>query len=85
MNERIQELKQQANEYTNSRVDGPSPIWFECFNEKFAELIVQECMGFCKEVESDMDGLPTEEMRDIGSMGAKFCYEQIKEYFGVEE
>lgn len=43
MNERIKELAEQANEYTNSRVAGPSPIWFECFNEKFAELIILEC------------------------------------------
>jgi hypothetical protein len=43
MNERIRELVRQANEYTNSRVDGPSPIWFECFNKKFAELIVRAC------------------------------------------
>jgi hypothetical protein len=87
MNKRIRLLAEQAGFF-------PVPDDTECDweyraenarYEKFAELIVRECMGFCKEVESDMDGLPTKEMRDIGSMGAKFCYDQIKEHFGVEE
>lgn len=43
MNNRIKELAEHANEYANSRLEGPSPIWFTCFNEKFAELIALEC------------------------------------------
>jgi hypothetical protein len=89
MNERIKELAEQAKiQFTYDPTEKPIRAFAECWEdelEKFAELIVRECMGFCKEVESDMDGLPTKEMRDIGSMGAKFCYGQIKEHFGVEE
>jgi hypothetical protein len=85
MNKRILKLKNQAAEYANEVFEYHGKDYREIVMEKFAELIVRECMGFCKEVESDMDGLPTKEMRDIGSMGAKFCYDQIKEHFGVEE
>ena len=57
MNERIRELALQAGEYTNSvytppvRSKTPGKIWedghidwHELYNEKFAELIVQECI-----------------------------------------
>ena len=75
MNERIQEFRRQANEYTNSRVDGPSPIWFECFDKKFADLIVRECMavGFNAVYNAEDDS------------NAIAVYKEIKEHFGVEE
>ena len=57
MNERIIQLAEQANEYTNSRVNGPSPIWFECFNKKFAELIVKECASLVVDDDNAYDML----------------------------
>ena len=46
MNERIQELAEQAKQYANSMY--PSgldiPKWGPVYHEKFAELIVQETM-----------------------------------------
>lgn len=57
MNDRIRELAGQAGEYTNSvyqppvRSKTPGKIWedghvgwHEIFNQKFAELIIQECV-----------------------------------------
>ena len=60
MNERIQELIKQAGEYVNSvytppvRSKTPGKIWEDGhigwntqFNEKLAELIIQECIDCC--------------------------------------
>jgi hypothetical protein len=63
MNERIRELAEQCTSYNNS--DG----WlFD--KEKFAELIVQECVG----------------VADHSNVNGKSIIGQrIKEHFGVEE
>jgi hypothetical protein len=72
MNERIRELAEQAYEYSNiPNSDG-------VFNkEKFAELIVLECVAICQ----DVDG---EDNIDARS-GRQDCAVEIKEHFGVEE
>jgi hypothetical protein len=44
MNERIQELAYQAEDYADIMVDGGSEF-HPVFVKKFAELIVQECMN----------------------------------------
>jgi len=50
--------------------------------EKFAELIIRECMQCCTNVEEDRElSNYAGGFRD----GALLCREQIKEYFGVEE
>ena len=62
MNERIQELAEQAGEYVNEvyippvRSKTPGKIWEDGhvdwhtqFNQKFAELIIQECAEICLE------------------------------------
>lgn len=43
MNQRIKLLAEQAKEHANSYDDAGTPIWFQFYNEKFAQLIVQEC------------------------------------------
>jgi hypothetical protein len=61
MNERIQELAEQAGDYVNEvytppvRSKTPGKIWEDGhidwhtqFNQKFAELIVKECAGIAK-------------------------------------
>ena len=65
MNERIKELKEHAGwvYVGNSRVPDM---------EKFAELIVRECMTLCEDVTERNDP-------------AIACYYEIKKYFGVEE
>ena len=43
MNERIRQLAEQAKDHANTYDDTGTPIWFQMYNEKFAELIVREC------------------------------------------
>ena len=46
MNERIQELADQAQQY--AEYSTPQGLeWFDTFKEKFAELIALECAGLC--------------------------------------
>ena len=89
MNERIKQLAEQAGEYVNSvytppvRSKTPGKIWEDGhigwhtqFNEKFAELIVQECI----------DTLSKRFMGDLNreDMEIRRCIEDVKKCFGVE-
>ena len=83
MNEQIKKLANQAgfvlwkNESWNP---GDTVDWscrYDDELEKFAELIVQECVGICR----DIDG---EDNIDAKS-GRQDCAVEIKEHFGVEE
>ena len=49
--------------------------------EKFAELIVRECIGCCESVISD----PVPEGVDTWLNGGEQCIQEIKQHFGVEE
>jgi len=49
--------------------------------EKFAELIVRECIGCCEQVISD----PVPESVDTWLNGGSQCIVEIKAHFGVEE
>jgi len=64
MNERIRELAEQAN----NDVSG-NAFSMARYNEKFAELIVRECIRLCDQVDL---------------VGADDCIDNIKEHFGVE-
>ena len=47
MNERIRQLAEQADEYADTKLQMPGeyhPDWHDVREEKFAELIVQECV-----------------------------------------
>ena len=70
MNERIRELAEQAGFYKYGD-------HFEEIIEKFAELIVSECVAICQ----DIDG---EDNIDARS-GRQDCAVEIREHFGVEE
>ena len=104
MNERIQKLALQAGEYVNSvytppvRSKTPGKIWEDGhidwhpqFNEKFAELIVKECInreellgaiarGWCSEKNSHKTMDP-----DLAVAIFDEVERQIKQHFGVEE
>ena len=67
MNEQIKELAFKANK----DLDGNVPIGFA---EKFAELIVKECMAQCADNGSN----------DEWDKGVRWAVAQIKEHFGVE-
>ena len=47
--------------------------------EKFAELIVKECIGCCEQVISD----PVPESVDTWLNGGEQCIQEIKEHFGL--
>ena len=89
MNERIQKLALLAGEYVNSvyttpvRSKTPGKIWEDGhidwhpqFNEKFAELIVRECLDIAQD-RAAFDGFPPNDVNHI--------IDEIKEHFGVEE
>ena len=69
MNERIQELAYEAEDYADSIVDQGGEF-HPAYTKKFAELIVRQCIRLCDQV-------------DI--VGADECIDNIKEHFGVKE
>ena len=72
MNERIKQLAEQAG-MGHERWNTTSQ--FESFLEKFAELIVRECMDVVRDISQEYDG---------GSTVVNAA-DEIKEHFGVEE
>ena len=72
MNERIQELiKQATKHYPATESSGE----FSTFDkEKFAELIVRECIQVCKSRVGNSDY----------NTGRMHCVSDLKEHFGVE-
>jgi hypothetical protein len=77
MNTRIQEIALQCGAW-NQVYDQKLLKVNEYFNyEKFAELIVKECVAICQ----DVDG---EDNIDARS-GRQDCAVEIREHFGVEE
>ena len=71
MNERIRELEGDANDYADAHWERKCPQWHQFYTEKFAELIVKECIGIVKQgwINPDEDVIA----------------EEIKQHFGVEE
>jgi hypothetical protein len=79
MNERIRQLAEKANiEFTYDPTETPVRAFVECWEddlEKFAELIVKECMDIAKYHTPD-----TEECEYTW-----LIHDKIKEHFGVEQ
>lgn len=48
MNEQIKQIIKQAEEYADSYWDRYDSSWFQYYNEKLAELIVEECSIVCE-------------------------------------
>ena len=71
MNEKIQELSEQAEKYADDNFRG-EPTWSEAFESKFAELIIRECLGIC------------EELGDKG-MDGHYCADKILKHFRVDQ
>jgi hypothetical protein len=78
MNERIRELAEQAQKVAYYTDGGYTPI-MTLDQEKFAELIVQECV-IRAEREWIRNGSGTEHNQAVSKV-----IESIKEHFGVEE
>ena len=73
MNERIKELAHEAGLPTYNPDGIPTKL------EKFAELIVRECIGCCEQVISD----PVPKTVDTWLNGGEQCIQEIKEHFGL--
>ena len=73
MNERIRELEMQADEWSkyNYTWTPTGNNWVEVYMEKFALLIIQECIGMADEFEIEVN--------------RSGLVDRIKEHFGVEE
>jgi aminoglycoside phosphotransferase len=76
MNERIQKLAEQAEDWADKQNFYESE-YREYFNEKFAELIVRECGQVSEDDITDGDACCTNTADRIAR--------QIKKHFGVEE
>ena len=80
MNERIQELAEQAKEVGYWLDGGYTPVYHTNL-EKFAELIVRECMA-C----STWVGKVNENVKEPGPIHTAHAINQrIKKHFGVED
>jgi len=93
MNERIKQLAKQAGDYVNEvytppvRSKTPGKIWEDGhvdwqtqFNEKFAELIVKECLAQADALRDSFES----EGEDQQSLGAAWVGLAIARHFGVE-
>ena len=83
MNERIRKLAKQSGATLNEGFDGKKDFVYGITMspeelEKFAELIVRECLQLCINVHNDAD-------RPFSVPGSLHCMEEIREHFGVEE
>jgi hypothetical protein len=71
MNEQIKQLAEQARQYAEEKQNDPFRIYtLDCFNEKFAQLIVRECIGLLPDDCQSKNGCHTSWV--------------MKEHFGVE-
>ena len=77
MNKRIQKLFNEAGFHRPEM----ERLGIEDKFEKFAELIVRECIGCCEQVISD----PVPESVDTWLNGGEQCIQEIKQHFGIKE
>jgi hypothetical protein len=86
MNERIRELVEQAQYYANEQNDKHGVSWIRTYNEKFAELIVRECVTIINHGIDHTDyPHPNDTEKSMIEMKAQmWCRDAIKEHFGVK-
>lgn len=83
MNERIRLLAEQARDYVADAIElgYPQDQVDDIRDEKFAELIVRECMRMCEVTEMSF----VTHGCDVEASGAITVKQFIAEHFGVEE
>jgi hypothetical protein len=83
MNEQIQKFAEQAFLFASATDDSDESDanWWKEYNEKFAELIVKECIH---ELDMCRFEIPRERWMDERNDGIDFCVDTIKKHFGVE-
>jgi hypothetical protein len=79
MNERIKQLAEQATEYANEQNELHGVGYVITFKEKFAELIVQKCVGIVAERKDQA----IDEAWNIDEAMSASMFD-IEDYFGVE-
>jgi hypothetical protein len=93
MNERIEKISEQARQYADSMYPSGLDIakWGPAYQEKFAELIVKECIELCETAayapRPALNPTPVEQYAFIigeGNMAVNLA-KQIRKHFGVEE
>lgn len=90
MNDHILNLSKQAEQAADSAhldacAEGKPSDWQEVFRNKFAEMIIQQCIDNC-EVVANMATLTNEgEMARKTKATADFCATMIKQRFGMTE
>ena len=82
MNERIQELAWEAEDYAESIVDQGGGF-HQAYTRKFAELIIRECANVIADDDLAKDSGTF--MMDSYAKGMRHSAHLIKEHFGVEE
>ena len=100
MNKRIEKLIVQAGNYVDEVHTGPvpatftgNPVWHKefdkwtQFNEKFAQLIVQDCLDIAKRNISEPSGWGNSDYDEQyrAARRAEVIYNEIRQHFGVEE
>jgi hypothetical protein len=86
MNKRIKELVEQATTEHTSYYDGRGNVTETIFDkDKFAQLIVKECLAHGKLTQSQAVVNGSEEYNAGREMGIEVFMNQIKLHFGVEE
>ena len=75
----LDKLAAQSLVYVDTGLDDGKELIFS--KEKFAELIVRECIGCCEQVISD----PVPESVDTWLNGGSQCINEIKQHFGIKE
>ena len=78
MNERIKELADESARYSAIMALPTGQSGNELFVEKFAELIVAECLSIVNDAERGGSN-------EVWDNAVKFIRRDIKEHFGVEE
>jgi hypothetical protein len=86
MNERIRQLAEQSATEHTSYYDGRGNVTETIFDkDKFAELIVKECLAHGKLTQSQAVVNGSEEYNAGREMGIEVFMNQIKLHFGVEQ
>ena len=88
MNERLRELAEQADDYTDNKIQMHGefhPDWHDIRDQKFAELIIQECLAHGKLTQSQTVANGTEEYNAGREMGIEVFMNHIKHHFEDEQ
>jgi hypothetical protein len=83
MNERIEQLSTQAVNYARENFGTDFVLFYKLWQEKFAELIVQECAQIA--VFKDSGIVATADVAGYMAAGRSIAARLIQEHFGVKE